>query len=95
MLPDHLVCSKLVRRTVARVINVAASLPHFWMSLSTLMIRFTRKRGSCVVSSRPCDALLALGGGVGVIPVLEMAKWQNVLCVSSGEFTGWRCGGPE
>lgn len=53
--------------TVARVISVAASLPHFCMSLSTLMIRFTRIRGSCVVSSRPWEALLELGGGVGVI----------------------------
>jgi hypothetical protein len=53
--------------TVARVIRVAASFPHFWMSWSTLMIRFTRIRGSCVVGSLPWPVRLAAGGGVGVM----------------------------
>jgi hypothetical protein len=52
--------------TVARVINIAASLPHFWISVSTLMIRFTRSRGSWVVGSLAA-VRFALGGGVGDI----------------------------
>jgi hypothetical protein len=48
------------------VIRVAASLPHFWMSLSTFMIRFTRIRGSWFVNSLACEVLLE-GGGVGVM----------------------------
>ena len=54
---------EIERGTVARVINVAASLPHFWMSLSTLIIRFTRKRGSCVVGSLVAEVFLAFPGG--------------------------------
>jgi len=48
---------------VARVINVAASLPHFWISLSTFMILLTRINGSCVVGSLVVDFFD--GGGVG------------------------------
>lgn len=56
------------RGTVARVIKVAASLPHFWISLSTLMMRFTRNRGSCVVGSLVPEVFLpAEGGGVGLM----------------------------
>lgn len=53
--------------TVARVIRVAASFPHFWISWSTLMIRFTRIRGSCVVGSLAWPVRLPAGGGVGVM----------------------------
>ena len=56
---------------MAREMSVAASLPHFWMSLSTLMIRFTRNRGSCVVGSLGAAARFALGGGVGDIRRLQ------------------------
>ena len=46
------------------------------MSLSTLMIRFTRIKGSCVVSSLPCAFLFALGGGVGVI---KMERFESII----------------
>jgi len=55
------------------VINVAASLPHFWMSLSTLMMRFTRKRGSCVVGSLVAEVFLAFPGG-GVLLMVGEAQ---------------------
>lgn len=63
------------RSTVARVINVAASLPHFWMSLSTLMIRLTRTRGNCVVGSLAGAVFLTPGGGVGdMVRTLEAMR---------------------
>jgi hypothetical protein len=56
---------------VARVMSVAASLPHFCMSLSTLMIRFTRKRGTWVVGSLGAATRFAFGGG-GVSDIMEL-----------------------
>ena len=56
---------------MARVMSVAASLPHFCMSLSTLMIRFTRKRGSWVVGSLGAATRFAFGGG-GVGDIIEL-----------------------
>ena len=44
------------------------------------MIRFTRISGSCVGSSRACDARLAPGGGVGDMNEIERNDDANTGC---------------